>query len=225
MKYDVFDRVVSVVLVCVAVASLALIVQRKLDQSDQYGGVPKRSARRIESWSTKVNSVARPLDGETRAPVMLTVFTDFECPFCRQLDSLLSDYGEKNAGLFDLQIVHMPLSMHLNAKPAAHAFECGLQQGRAQKVSHSIYVHQKVLGQIPWDSIADVADVPSLAAFRICMLDTIPWQIEAGKMLAKELDLTVTPTVVVNDWLVTPSDPEYIFEAIRAVAAGKKPLK
>lgn len=223
MKHDVFDRVVSVLILSVAVASFALIVQRKLGKSVEPGAIPERSARKIEDWSTKVKGVARAVSGDSTAPVVLTVFTDFECPFCRRLDSLLVDFKKEHAGLLQLQIVHMPLTMHLNARPAAHAFECGFQQRRANEFAQSIYEHQAVLGQISWDSIATVAEVPSLTTFRACMSDSIPKSVDAGRMLAKELSISVTPTVVVNDWLISPSDPGYIFEAIVAVAAGKKP--
>ena len=222
MKHEQFDRFVSVIVLGIAVASFALIARRSFS-TPAVSGDMTRQARKIDNWSVKAKNVVRPVGGELRAPVVLTVFTDFECPFCRQLDSLVIEYSHKNPGAVRLQIVHMPLSIHMNAKLAAHAFECGVQQDRANSVVHSLYRHQDVLGQIPWDSVAVSAGVPSIESFRACMLDSIPPEIELGKRLAKDLDLSVTPTVVVNDWLLSPAEPEYIFRSIEAVAAGRNP--
>jgi protein-disulfide isomerase len=55
------------------------------------------------------------------------------------------------------------------------------------------------------------------------MSEPVPSVVKSGVALAKELNITGTPTVLVNDWLVTPADPNFIIESIRAVAEGKVP--
>lgn len=210
MKNESFDRMISMALLAIAVACLALVFRRNFAQPAESGAMPKRAVRKIENWSVVSMNAVRPLVLVPNPRARVTVFTDFECPFCSRLDSLLNDYNRKNAGVIQLQIAHMPLSMHINAKPAAQAFECAFEQGRASMAVRALYQHQNVLGQIPWDSIAALAVVPSLQRFHACMLDSMPESINAGKLLAKDLNLSVTPTVVVNDWLVSPADPEFI---------------
>jgi protein-disulfide isomerase len=122
-KVDRFDRVISSLMTFAAVGTLALAGWRQFN-APLPSPSSQRSIRRIDRWEQKSRGAVRQLAYAPGSKVALTVFTDFECPFCRRLDSLLVDYRGKNPGEISLQIIHLPLSMHLNALPAAQAFEC-----------------------------------------------------------------------------------------------------
>ncbi|WP_439643641.1 DsbA family protein [Gemmatimonas sp.] len=222
-KHESFDRAISVLILLVAIAAFGVVIRNQFTKPQVATATNERSAKRIADWAEKSREAKRVLREDPRAAVTLTVFTDFECPFCRRLDSLVADYSAKHKHGLALQLIHLPLGMHLNAIPAAHAFECALEQGKSESFARSLYERQSSLGDAIWESVATSAGVPSLSDFQACMRAPIPAPLEAGKSLAKELGVSITPTVVVNDWLITPADPEYVFEAIKAVAAGRSP--
>ena len=221
-KEELFDRVVSVLVLLVAIASLSLIGLR------YFSGPPPaaptgNSATRVESWKSRSGGAVRTLSTHGSGRVVVTVFTDFQCPFCRRMDSLLTDYSRSKPGLLALQIVHLPLPMHANAKGAAHAFECALRQGQPDTFASALYAQQSEFGSVSWDSLAGISGIRSVDKFRECMRSPMPTEVSAGLQLAKDLGISVTPTVVVDDWLIRPAEPEYVFRSIEAVAAGRKP--
>jgi protein-disulfide isomerase len=222
-RKESFDRIVSALVLLLAMASFSLIVVRFFREPGKQQSELAKSVKQIDDWETKSRTVVRPVTENSSGRVVVTVFTDFECPFCRRMDSLLVDYQQKNPGLINLQVVHLPLPMHAHSKPASHAFECALQQGRSESFASALYRHQDKFGSIAWDSLAAIAGVSSIDTFRSCMLGAIPREVAAGERLASEMSITVTPTILLNDWLISPADPDFVFRSIKAVVDGKKP--
>lgn len=68
--------------------------------------------------------------GSASAPLLVTEFSDFQCPNCRtaapMLERLLSDYD----GKIRLTFRHYPLRMHRWSREAAAAGECAALQGK-----------------------------------------------------------------------------------------------
>lgn len=62
--------------------------------------------------------------------VTIVMFTDFECPFCRQLHPVLEEIDHANEGKIALIRRMKPLSMHPGAKPAALAYLCSPEDKR-----------------------------------------------------------------------------------------------
>lgn len=62
--------------------------------------------------------------GNAKADVTLVVYTDYECPFCKQfhetINQVLVDYKDKVKVVYR----HYPLSFHANAHKAAETAEC-----------------------------------------------------------------------------------------------------
>jgi len=83
--------------------------------------------------------------GEESAPVTITEYTDYECPFCSRFHfstylDLWSDYIE--TGKVRFVIKQYPLSqIHSNALPAAMAVQCSLDQGivTARRISDAMW--------------------------------------------------------------------------------------
>src|SRR5260221_4425640 len=62
---------------------------------------------------------------------MIVEFSDFQCPFCRRVQSTLKNLLEKYQGQVSLAYRDFPLrGMHSQAESAAEASRCALEQGK-----------------------------------------------------------------------------------------------
>ena len=80
------------------------------------------------------------LRGNARAPVMIVEFSDYQCPFCRQVEptlkELLAKYGER----VSLAYRDFPLSqIHPQAQLAAEASRCAGEQGKFWEYHDQLY--------------------------------------------------------------------------------------
>jgi protein-disulfide isomerase len=89
------------------------------------------------------------LMGTKGAPVTVTVFSDFQCPFCARVDPMLQDVIKDAELKGKVQVVfkHFPLSFHKNARPASKAAMAAREQGDEffWKMGEKLYGAQKDL--------------------------------------------------------------------------------
>jgi predicted DsbA family dithiol-disulfide isomerase len=71
-----------------------------------------------------------PVKGGTNPVVTIVEFSDFECPFCKQVQSALKQVVEKYGKQVRLVFKHLPLEGHRNSLPAARAAYCAAEQDR-----------------------------------------------------------------------------------------------
>src|SRR5688572_18354511 len=104
-----------------------------------------------------------PTRGPKTAPVTVHVFSDFECPYCRQAEQTLLELERQHAGQLRVVWHDRPLDFHPLARPAAragreakrqggdaafwklHALLFGLEAGKAQVSRSDILGHAKAL--------------------------------------------------------------------------------
>lgn len=87
--------------------------------------------------------------GEKAAPVTVTVFSDYQCPFCGSADPILRE-ALKDPDLktkVNLVFKHFPLPMHPNARPAAKAALAAGEQGNDKfwAMSEKLFKNQREL--------------------------------------------------------------------------------
>jgi protein-disulfide isomerase len=154
----------------------------------------------------KLKTDLQPNFGTPGAPVVLVLFSDFQCPFCKEeakvlRTNLLSAYPKQ----VRLYFKDMPLDqIHPWAKPAAIAGRCVFKENpNAFWDYHDwIYEHQ---GEITKDNLRDkvleFAKSKELDALQLgrC-LDTRATEAEVDKSVkeAHELQVISTPTLFVN---------------------------
>lgn len=97
------------------------------------------------------------LRGNPQAKVILLEYSDYQCPFCRRvqstLDQLIKDYGDRVA--FGYR--HFPLPFHKEADEAAVAVECAREQGQFEPLHKLLFENQKE--QFPENLIAYAKDL------------------------------------------------------------------
>jgi len=154
-----------------------------------------------------------PLVGSPSAPVKIVVFTDFECPYCRESEQTLSQirgqYGDKIA----IYYLNYPLPSHPNAQPAARASVCAAAQGRYLAYHDVLFGHQSDLAHADFAAWAAAAGLDR-AAFEKCRLsDDSQRRVEQDIREGIAAGVAGTPTFLVNGRLVHDN------EALAAIVA------
>lgn len=168
-----------------------------------------------------------PALGSDVAPVTVTIFSDFECEYCRAAHGpvrrLLNEYPEKVRLIFR----HMPLNHHKAARDAALAATCAQRQGSFWEFSDFLFGAEKVSAS----TVAEAVEVLGIdkAAFEQCMNTKEPAATVAADLrLANLAGLTATPSFLVNGRRVPDSDMESLRRAVHeelglGEAASTKP--
>jgi protein-disulfide isomerase len=121
------------------------------------------------------------------------------------MKSTLADYPR------DVKIMyrHLPLeTIHPHARTAAMAAECAGAQGRFPAYHDLLYSHQDSIGTISWTDLAVRAGVASSREFEECLAqERFAGEVERDVLLAKELNVTSTPTFIIGDEAYTGVPP------------------
>lgn len=187
------ERLDVVATVLIAGVAIVVLIQRGATSED-----PTRPPPLLAEW--RAMSEEGIWSGARDAPVVITEFVDFQCPFCALVGQVIDSVQARHGGRVAVALHHLPLATHTQAVPAAIAVECADRQARARELVRAIYRDQEALRDRPLVEFALVADLPDLAAFEACMalpVDSFP-RIARGIELAGELRVHATPTMWVN---------------------------
>ncbi len=174
----------------------------------------------------KLGAVTGPSLGTPGAPVVLVLFTDFQCPYCREearmlRQNLIATFPKE----VRLYLKELPLEqIHPWAMPAALAGRCIYQQ------SEEVFwqFHDWIFGQQAQitpeglrDKVMDFAQGKPLDALQLgrC-IDTKMTELEirASVELAKVLGVNATPTLFINGRRVAA---QLSWPQLRAIIAGE----
>jgi protein-disulfide isomerase len=76
-------------------------------------------------------------------PIELTMFGDFECPYCRDAQPALARVMQRLDGRIRLRFKHFPIAdRHPHAIHAARAAEAAARQDRFWEMHDALYAHQ-----------------------------------------------------------------------------------
>ncbi len=142
--------------------------------------------------------------GAGNAPVRIVEFFDYQCPYCKQVEPALQAVKEKYGNKINLVYQHFPLSSHSFAFEAAVAAECARRQNKFKEYHDLLFAHQKQIGRMSSDSLAVVAGIANLTAFKKCVESEATAKIvRSGKSLGTKIGVNSTPTFLINGTLVT----------------------
>ena len=162
--------------------------------------------------------------GPASSKVTVVEFSDFQCPYCRQLfwslDSIRHEYPGDVAVVFR----NYPIQeLHPQARPAAVAAECAGMQGRFEAYHDLLFRLQDSLGHVSWNSLARRSQVPALDQFEACLTDArTAMHIDSDVHSADSLAIRGTPLVFVNEFRF-PGTPTYriIDSIVSIIRAGR----
>lgn len=162
---------------------------------------------RLEPLRVPIELTQAPLRGPADAPVTIVEFSDFQCPFCKQIQPIIQELRQRYAKQVNWRFKDLPLiSIHPGAQSAAEAARCAGEQGKFweyrdalfQADQISVEMHKGVAESLGLDSEPFLACLQS-AKFREA--------VQADSKEAQDLGIGGTPTFVINGIVLSGAQP------------------
>jgi protein-disulfide isomerase len=174
-----------------------------------------------------------PTLGDSKAPITLVEYSDFQFPVCRNLHDVLRGLLPKYDGKVRLVFKDFPLEqLHPWARTAAIAGRCAYQQDPAAfwKMYDFIYDNQEIISaENAWTKMLDYAGQSGINAdaFKSCMASHEPAAaVNASRANGQQLEVNSTPTVFVNGRRLVGADPHSLEQYINyELAKQAKPAE
>lgn len=149
-------------------------------------------------------------------------FSDFECPFCRQLHPVLASAMARYTDQLQAQRLNMPLGGHPHARDAARAYCCADAQGKGEAMADRLFVADD-LSEGGCRTLATSLGV-SISAFDACVAHEADTRIDREIAVVKEAGLVGLPTVwIEGERLVGLQSSESITAALGRASRGVRP--
>lgn len=149
------------------------------------------------SFIVDIDTVGAPFKGPADAPVTMTLFTDFECPYCRQIIPLLDEVLQKNQKNVKLSFKNLPLKFHKLAEPSAKAALAAQEQGKFWPFHDKLFAEQKLTEETIKKTAVDLKlDIPRFE--KDMESPGVQSKLQKDILDAQSAGVTGTPTVFIN---------------------------
>jgi len=172
-----------------------------------------------------INMAHSPVIGPNDAPVTITVFSDYQCPYCSKLDEMLHDVLKNNPETVKLVIKHYPLQNHQYAFKAAMAALAAARQDKFARFHADLLTNFRALNDQKVLDIATQLEL-DLEQFKKDIQDQ-----ELAKLIQQDMNdaidmqIRAVPTIFINGKQLKNRDPEAIQKIIDAIVEKNKPAK
>lgn len=162
--------------------------------------------------------------GSANAPVVIQVFSDFQCPYCKRAEPTLSELEQEFKGSIRIVWRHYPLPFHQQAQAAAEAAEEVLaQKGEAAfwQYHDLLFEAQGAPGGLERTTLDMLADQLGLDMARFtAALDGRVHQakVDADADAAQRADINGTPGFVINRYFLSGAQPAAAFRKLIKLA-------
>jgi protein-disulfide isomerase len=169
-----------------------------------------------------------PTKGNQNAKIVIFKFSDFECPYCAVTAGSMKDFVARNQEDLLYVYKHFPLTqIHDEAMPAAKAAWAAQQQGQFWLYHDGLFANQERLGEDLYVELAESMNLDMEQFNRDRTSPEAETAVQADLELAERLQLTGTPTFIMNDLLIPAGVPpeviEDLFNQINAIVQSESP--
>ena len=178
---------------------------------------------------SKVKIAGEAFVGQANAPVVIAIWSDYQCPFCEKYytqtyGQIIKDYVE--TGKIKYVMRDLPLSFHPFAHVAAEAARCAGEQEKYIKFHDELFKNQAawVAAKDPTDLFAGYAVKVGLrrADFVSCFKNGKTKEaVDADLALAGKVGAGGTPTFFINGKILVGAQPYSAFQAAIDAALGQ----
>lgn len=206
--------------VTAVVTVVALLAAARFGWGELYPKTGKPRQEQVDNWQRFVVGETRL--GPSAARATIVVFSDFQCPFCAAFAKTWYAVSARYPSQLQLVFRHLPITeLHPKAATAAHAAICSGRQSRFGEMHDALFANQDSIASWPIRRFRDLAGVPDSIAFHACLDDeAIAAVIAADQMAAKELDITGTPSMLINETLIRGNPDAAVVDSLVRRALG-----
>lgn len=151
------------------------------------------------------------------APIRISVFSDFQCPFCKVVADQMHELARRYPGKVNIQYIFYPLDAKCNSnvKGRFHEHACDAAMLAACDEKKFAQVHDEIFDQqdqLPKGVLKEIADKHSLKG---CMENTdIKNKVISAINQGAKYNLKSTPTIIINGKKIEGTIPNGQFFAI-----------
>ena len=189
-------EVVSTGFVVAAVAiMLGLFLRDRMHPTDRPGPAAVAYFDNWREWRE-----AGVWMGPSDASVVVAVFMDFGCPYCKDLVPVLDSLAAAFPAEVAVEFHYLPWVGERFAERAAVAAECSRRQGRFREMYRALFLDLGSSGPEDWEGVAVKAGIPDLDFFLGCLdlpLESFD-RINRIVALSREIGVRGTPKVWLN---------------------------
>jgi protein-disulfide isomerase len=155
------------------------------------------------------------LRGDPKAPITIVEFADYQCPYCKQAETALTELLKKYPGQVNLAFRDFPLaSIHPYAEKASEAARCAGRQGKFWEFHDALFASQAKLDEPGLNAIAQTL-VLDEQSFRSCLASgEYKTQISRDQEDGRKAGISSTPGFFVNGVFLSGAQPEAAFQKI-----------
>jgi len=144
--------------------------------------------------------------GNPNAKLTITIFGDYECPYCKSMFDTLEDNIRRDyidTGLANMVYRDFPIDeIHEFARPAALAAQCAGDQGKYWQYHDRLFEQQVNLPTLKFIDLAKNLGL-NLEQFQSCLeSNKYANEVELDFLYGKSIGVRATPTTFVGDFLI-----------------------
>lgn len=143
-----------------------------------------------------------PAKGDGNAPVTITVFSDFQCPYCSRLVAFVDEVLAKNPGKVRVVFKQFPLRMHNFALPAALASLAAREQGKFWEMHDRLFANFNQLSDEKLRALAQELGLDMARFDRDRNGQQLRDEVVRDQGLGQQAGVQGTPTVFINGKLL-----------------------
>jgi RNA polymerase sigma factor (sigma-70 family) len=165
-----------------------------------------------------------PSLGDPKSRLTITVFTEFQCPFCWMFAARLQSLAQLYPGQVRIELRNFPLPMHSKAELAAEAALAAHEQGKFWPMHDELFANQNTIDREHLRALAQKLGL-DVARFDHALDDGHERaRVQSDIELGKRVGVRGVPATVIGDELVPGALPveELVRHIDRALAARNK---
>jgi len=158
-----------------------------------------------QELADKLSSRASVTNGPDSAPLKMVVFSDFQCPYCKQFAETMQQLTPDERARLQIIYRQLPLSMHPWARDAAALTTCVALQDKSAfwKLHDFLFAHQQELSKETLrdkaiDFLSQEASIDTTAVSACLSHRSFEDHLHQDEQLAIDLGIRSTPSVFLN---------------------------
>lgn len=157
----------------------------------------------LPAQRVRVATEGRPSLGNSSAPVTIVVFSDFQCPYCKDAADVLRDVQRLESDRVRIVYRHLPLPIHPRAERIAEVAECAASIGKFWPLHDALFANPKRDSDADLIALAADAGVDRAALKRCLDAGAARRAVETDVQAALDAGIDSTPALFVNGRRVT----------------------